>query len=117
MPNHLCQAPDCNNPLPDIRNGRKYCCPRCAARGKWVLEDGRRRAELQRAEQRIIELRGRKATGKDRHCLKCGGTFWSEGAWNRLCGPCNAANSNLVAFGHRGDIVEIQATDTMDYQE
>lgn len=34
--------------------------------------------------------------GKLRRCLKCNEPFWSKGAANRLCGPCNKDNVPLI---------------------
>ena len=81
----------CGGPLTG-GNRAKYCSDACRAVGTRRQPCRARKAAKARHERRVRE-ETRPSTAKRRPCLgHCGGTFMSEGPWNRVCPKCAVLN-------------------------
>ena len=88
---HICDI--CGTTCPPGR--RLYCCDEC------LVEANRRKSAARsvvryRAEEELSARRRRKrGLQAMRRCLRCGATFLSKSAANRICGDCTPTQGTV----------------------
>lgn len=86
---------------------RVYCCyehAREAARQRdkqyaWEVRNGRRQRKKRNPPRRYADEKQAEGQGQERTCLKCGKSFLSTGAGNRICVSCRSLNSYWLRGG------------------